>query len=649
MNERSENRSKDGVTRSLLRDRRGSVAVYLSLAAAIFLPMAAFTIDATRYWGLNTDLKNAAESAALAAAMAVGPNAAGLEAASIAAKEAVDNYQIHSNDGGEREIATDLVLFLWALPPAPETNYMDYKTTDPGEVRYVVVRTETRDISSAGMIAFAAWSGRDIDIATKTTTAMAIAAKSVQACKVMPLMTCNPVEPGEGALDFTGDNTINYPDGANEFGSFGQFLKLNPQWTRRLMRIKAIGPNEEYENGVFGLLEAIFTEKGGADAIREEFALGTPGSCITLPSGAADVKTGQAQAIVQGLNVRFDLWQGKIKENETLADGSSAYPTGPGVIKGYLPPADENCDLVDPLCVPDPDLGITCECIPNGTFTYNHCKPRLATFDDTETVTSMKLPQDECYNVDTMEEFQAIPLNGDGHKCYMLGSNSSGDEFDATAGGNKGFNGRFGNGHWPILEYFAINHENLDEADLIAKLEEIQSYASDLTGDTLAVALDEPPSRYAVWLWELRQKRLADGQSYEDMSGQGLLDLTDPGYPDHIPMPDDNPSWSLVSEGSPLEEFGEPQCQSDPDFIAGPSRRLLYIAIVNCEEYEDELSGGQRNVPVLEVLEGFMTEPADSNSAGGNADMGAIYIEPLRTLELGAQENVVLREIIQLY
>jgi hypothetical protein len=114
-------------------------------------------------------------------------------------------------------------------------------------------------------------------------------------------------------------------------------------------------------------------------------------------------------------------------------------------------------------------------------------------------------------------------------------------------------------------------------------------------------------------------------------------------------MPDDAPSYSLVSEGSPLVEKGEPQCQSDPDFIAGPDRRLVYIAIVNCEEYEDELSGGQRVVPVLEVLEAFLTEPADSNAKGGNENMGAIYVEPLRTLEVGGQANVVLREIIQLY
>ena len=126
--------SKDAAGHSLAHDKRGSVVVYLSLALAFFLPMMAFTIDATRYWGLNTELKNAAEAAALAAALAIEPSADGLEAARLAAQDAVDNYQIHSGYGDEPRIATDLVLFLWALPPAPETNYMDYRTTDPEDV-----------------------------------------------------------------------------------------------------------------------------------------------------------------------------------------------------------------------------------------------------------------------------------------------------------------------------------------------------------------------------------------------------------------------------------------------------------------------------------------------------------------------------------
>ena len=108
------------------------------------------------------------------------------------------------------------------------------------------------------------------------------------------------------------------------------------------------------------------------------------------------------------------------------------------------------------------------------------------------------------------------------------------------------------------------------------------------------------------------------------------------------------PSFSSQTDpyDSPLAEFGEPQCQADPFYRAGPSRRLLYIAMVNCMEYDDELNAGQRTVPIIEILEGFMTHLADPT---GGPEMGAIYLEPIRTLEIGAAENVVFREIIQLY
>ncbi len=99
----------------------------------------------------------------------------------------------------------------------------------------------------------------------------------------------------------------------------------------------------------------------------------------------------------------------------------------------------------------------------------------------------------------------------------------------------------------------------------------------------------------------------------------------------------------------PLEEKGLPQCQSDPFYIGGPERRLIYIAMVNCNEYADELSSGQRVVPALEFLEVFLTEPADSNASAGPGDLGAIYVEPVRGTGPVEQDNIVLREIIQLY
>ncbi len=102
-------------------------------------------------------------------------------------------------------------------------------------------------------------------------------------------------------------------------------------------------------------------------------------------------------------------------------------------------------------------------------------------------------------------------------------------------------------------------------------------------------------------------------------------------------------------EMRPMEEGRRPmnadQCSNQG---AEPrQRRNIYIAVVNCCEQMEALSKGQRIVHVDEILEAFLTEPA--NASGGGTDMGAIYIEAVKILEPGASDTVVLRDYVQLY
>jgi hypothetical protein len=149
-----------------------------------------------------------------------------------------------------------------------------------------------------------------------------------------------------------------------------------------------------------------------------------------------------------------------------------------------------------------------------------------------------------------------------------------------------------------------------------------------LGGET--VSIHKPPSRYAFWLWEQQERRNSNG-TYSNLATVPVGD---------VPMP-------LIPY--PLEEKGVPQCITDPFFIGNQDRRLLYLAVVDCEKYRDELSSGHRIVPIKETLEVFLTEAADSNASGGPGDLGAIYVEPIRGLAIEGQDAVVMREIIQLY
>src|SRR5262245_7961148 len=84
--------------RSWLREECGAVAVYLALGTIFLFPMIAIAIDATSYYKLNTELKQAADAAALAAATKLDWTDEGLVAAEAAARNAVQNLQTRSEE-----------------------------------------------------------------------------------------------------------------------------------------------------------------------------------------------------------------------------------------------------------------------------------------------------------------------------------------------------------------------------------------------------------------------------------------------------------------------------------------------------------------------------------------------------------------------
>ena len=580
---------------SLLRESRGAVAIYVALSTLFILPLMAVSLDLTRYYGLHTELEQAAQAAALAGATELNFTDAGLTAAVSAATTAVQNFQAQATDKEDPEVLIQTIQFLEALPPAGQTNYDDYVAEDAEDARYIRVITEPRAIDSPSFRAFlAVWSNvENVDeAARKITIGTAVAGRTAVACRTMPLMTCNPVE---GNTPITADYPNTTP-GETGFDFLSDFLKAYPEWTRRQIRVKFIGPDTGYANGVFGLLEPNFSTNNGAKGIEDELALGVPASCIQLDSvvvGSANVKTGQAQTIVDGINVRFDIFRGNWKNDKNDPD----YAPAADVIKGMLPKNNGQ------TCTPD--------------FVEDENPDDLTGADLPD---AKKLPQDECFTAET-----AADLATYSPKCYAFGAQ---DGEEVTSQGNHGFAGRYGNGRYNLLRYFQVNHPTMVEDDGAGGFQVEQSIFDAIVaketafltangmsspgGTEAASNPDVPPSRAAVYQWEL-----------------------DSG---NIPSPSNT--------GSPEEE-GAPQCSSSTP--AGLERRSLYIAVVNCKQYADELNNGDRIVPVQEFGEVFLTEPADHNGQGGSGDKGAIYVEFKRAVKPGNIDNVVLRDLVQLY
>ncbi|WP_306260788.1 Tad domain-containing protein [Pararhizobium sp. IMCC21322] len=66
---------------------------------------------------------------------------------------------------------------------------------------------------------------------------------------------------------------------------------------------------------------------------------------------------------------------------------------------------------------------------------------------------------------------------------------------------------------------------------------------------------------------------------------------------------------NLVGDASPNGETGVAQCQA-PSVTSEADRRIIFSAIVNCKEYEDDLKGAATNIPAEGFARMFLTRPA---------------------------------------
>lgn len=134
---------------------------------------------------------------------------------------------------------------------------------------------------------------------------------------------------------------------------------------------------------------------------------------------------------------------------------------------------------------------------------------------------------------------------------------------------------RMGDGIWDFQTYWSTNFPNV-------------AYPT-VNGETWSNSSDHLPTRYEVYRYEI-----------------------------------DNNLTNTKSIGSnvnnPNGERGAPQC-SGSTTSDDPDRRLLYAAIINCEEHADDLVGGSGDpIPVEAFASVFLTEPLENGSAQSNGE-----------------------------
>jgi Flp pilus assembly protein TadG len=258
--------------RSFLRNDSGSVAPTVGLSLIALIAAGGLAFDYSRVAAMDTELQNAADQAALAAATQLDGLANAQTRATTAANSLVANSTRMANDAGNPAVTIATVTF-YSSYTNPAT-----KTLATGDVdsNFVEVTVNSRQARYAFTPIVAAFSG--------SLNARAVAGLGSAICGVVPFFICNPVEPA-GNLD-----PYYAPGGVNP-GTGIVMAEGGTQW----------GP------GNFGFLDQLGTGANGVAAALASNALF--GNCSI--TSTVTTQTGNLiNAVRDSLNMRFDFAPG---------------------------------------------------------------------------------------------------------------------------------------------------------------------------------------------------------------------------------------------------------------------------------------------------------------------------------------------------
>jgi hypothetical protein len=313
---------------NMKRRQTGAVLVMVAILIVVLIGVAALALDVGRLLVLRTEMHNAVDAAALAAATELN---GGSDAQDRARHAAVSLLEHDSKFAKVREILGDTLTadeivfeFFCAienntaiasnLPSectngliddgGPDTNKIGANINDGVETHYVrvtlnpiVTQNDDEDRYSIDLYFLPVLNTLGLGVPTEaSTTATALAGRSFTICDYPPLMICNPFE------------------GTSEKLVKGQQVKLY---------MGASSPGY-WAPGDFGLLEPP-SGKGGAVDVSEYLA----GKGLECSPPYITTKTGvQVNMVKWGLNTRFGIyeWNYKLSEEYGPAQNALDYP-----------------------------------------------------------------------------------------------------------------------------------------------------------------------------------------------------------------------------------------------------------------------------------------------------------------------------------
>ena len=272
------------VKKTMLSDQSGAVAPTIALALTALIGIGGLAFDYARMAAMDTELQNAADQAALAAASQLDGLTGTCSRAGDAARAFITNQTRFSNDGGglaitvAAETACDAVGSIRFYVDKARTTA---STTD-ANANFVQVTVGTRTANYALTPIVGAFSSGPL-------TGTAFAGLGSAICRIPPVFICNPAEPSDNTNKFLTFNIT---------GRIGQGMKLIS--------------DEKYAPGNVGFLSV----NGGGGAPELAKALGwaqQPFNCVATDLNDAvrvETEPGVKESVRSSFNTRFDLQNG---------------------------------------------------------------------------------------------------------------------------------------------------------------------------------------------------------------------------------------------------------------------------------------------------------------------------------------------------
>nr|WP_298930163.1 pilus assembly protein TadG-related protein [uncultured Erythrobacter sp.] len=297
---------KHGTQFQFWHDESGAVAATYALSLIGILGVAGVGMDYARLAGMDSELQNGADQAAIAAASQLDGNTGACARAAGAANALVANQTLLAS--GDNAVAIPLETTCDATG---QVRFWQDKTkstaaTSDSNANYVEVFVTARSVDYALLPVTGALRSADIQ-------GIALAGLGSSICKVPPIMICNPLESSDPGFDIDAYKGDGVRLVANDGGG--------------------------YTPGNFGYLET----NAGNGAIATARTLGrveVPGDCIA--ADGVTTKPGEQISVLDALNTRFDIFDNGL--NNSCADAAECPPSA-NSRKDLLKKAGPQCGI----------------------------------------------------------------------------------------------------------------------------------------------------------------------------------------------------------------------------------------------------------------------------------------------------------------